>query len=76
MVCLKKLKEFDTSQRLAGNHRSLGKIISILNMIYNDNFYKQDSDEDNKDGIPDISPQVSITSNVSASLSLIGVPHF
>lgn len=31
-----KLREFDTSQRLVVNHRSIGKIISILNNIYND----------------------------------------
>lgn len=31
-----KLKEFDTSDRLEVNFRSIGKIVSILNNIYND----------------------------------------
>lgn len=66
-----KLKEFDTSQRLVVNHRSIGKIISILNMIYNDDSFKQDPSEDNKDVAPDISPRAIITSNVTEA-----VEHF
>lgn len=66
-----KLQEFDTSQRLAVNHRSIGKIISILNMIYNDDSFKQDPSEDNKDITPDISPRAIITSNVTEA-----VEHF
>ena len=34
-----KLREFDTSQRLVVNHRSIGKIISILNNIYYDDCF-------------------------------------
>lgn len=66
-----KLKEFDTSQRLVVNHRSIGKIISILNMIYNDDSFKQGPSEDNKDVAPDISPRAIITSNVTEA-----VEHF
>ena len=66
-----KLKEFDTSQRLVVNHRSIGKIISILNMIYNDDSFKQDPSEDNKDVAPDIPPRAIITSNVTEA-----VEHF
>ncbi|MGN0004950.1 MAG: UvrD-helicase domain-containing protein [Candidatus Gastranaerophilaceae bacterium] len=66
-----KLKEFDTSQRLVVNHRSIGKIISILNMIYNDDSFKQHPSEDNKDVAPDISPRAIITSNVTEA-----VEHF
>lgn len=66
-----KLKEFDTSQQLVVNHRSIGKIISILNMIYNDDSFKQDPSEDNKDVAPDISPRAIITSNVTEA-----VEHF
>lgn len=66
-----KLREFDTSQRLVVNHRSIGKIISILNNIYNDDSFKQDPSEKNKDIVPDISPKVIITSNVAEA-----VEHF
>lgn len=66
-----KLREFDTSQRLVVNHRSIGKIISILNNIYNDDSFKQDPSEKNKDIVPDISPKVIITLNVAEA-----VEHF
>lgn len=59
-----KLQKFDTSQRLVVNYRSIGKIISILNKIYNDDSFKQDPSESNKDIAPDISPRAIITSNV------------
>lgn len=63
-----KLQEFDTSQRLLVNHRSIGKIISILNNIYNDDSFKQEPSEDNKDVVPDISPRTIITSNVTEAI--------
>ena len=50
---------------------SIGKIISILNNIYNDDSFKQDPSEKNKDIVPDISPKVIITSNVAEA-----VEHF
>lgn len=59
-----KLKEFDTSNRLEINFRSIGKIVSILNKIYNDSSFKQQPTESNIDVVPDITPQVIISSNV------------
>lgn len=59
-----RLKEFDTSNRLATNFRSIGKIVSILNKIYNDSSFKQQSTKSNIDVVPDIMPQVIISSNV------------
>ena len=58
-----RLKEFDTSKRLETNFRSIGKIVSILNNIYNDASFKQYSTENNIDVVPDIMPQVIISSN-------------
>ena len=59
-----RLKEFDTSKRLETNFRSIGKIVSILNNIYNDTSFKQQPTESNKDVVSDIMPQVIISSNV------------
>lgn len=42
-----KLKEFDTSDRLEVNFRSIGKIVSILNNIYNDSSFEQQPTESN-----------------------------
>lgn len=43
-----KLKEFDTSDRLEVNFRSIGKIVSILNNIYNDSSFEQQPTESNR----------------------------
>ena len=59
-----RLKEFDTSKRLETNFRSIGKIVTILNNIYNDTSFKQQPTESNKDVVSDIMPQVIISSNV------------
>lgn len=59
-----RLKEFDTSGRLEINFRSIEKIVSILNKIYNDSSFKQQPTESNIDVVPDIAPQVIISSNV------------
>lgn len=59
-----KLKEFDTSDRLKINFRSIEKIVSILNKIYNDRFFEQQSSENNVGVTPDVVPQVIFTSNV------------
>ena len=58
-----RLKKFDTSDQLGTNFRSIGKIVSILNNIYNDALFKQYSTENNIDVVPDIMPQVIISSN-------------
>lgn len=60
-----KLNEFDNSDRLKTNYRSIGKIVSILNNIYNDKFFKQEPTKDNIGIVPDINPQVIISSNVN-----------
>lgn len=59
-----KLKEFDTSDRLEINFRSIEKIVSILNKIYNDRFFEQQPSENNIGVTPDVAPQVIFTSNV------------
>ena len=58
-----RMKKFDTSDQLGTNFRSIGKIVSILNNIYNDASFKQYSTENNIDVVPDIMPQVIISSN-------------
>lgn len=59
-----KLKEFDTSNQLKINFRSIGKIVSILNRIYNDPSFKQEPTKNNADIIPDTVPQIILSSNV------------
>lgn len=59
-----KLKEFDTSDRLEINFRSIERIGSILNKIYNDRFFEQQPSENNIGVTPDVAPQVIFTSNV------------
>lgn len=59
-----KLKEFDTSDRLEINFRSIERIVSILNKIYNDRFFEQQPSENNIGVTPDVAPQVIFTSNV------------
>ena len=51
-----KLKEFDTSDRLKINFRSIEKIVSILNKIYNDRFFEQQPSENNVGVTPDVVP--------------------
>ena len=58
-----RMKKFDTSDQLVTNFRSIGKIVSILNNIYNDASFKQHPTENNIDVVPDIVPQVIISSN-------------
>lgn len=64
-------KEFDTSQKLDINHRSIGEIISILNKIYNDNSFDQNPSDRNKDVKPDISPKILIVSDIKETISRI-----
>lgn len=59
-----KLKEFDTSDRLEINFRSIERIVSILNKIYNDRFFEQQPSENNIGVTPDVAPQVIFTSNI------------
>lgn len=59
-----KLKEFDSSDQLKTNHRSIEKIVSILNKIYNDHSFQQEPSENNIGVTPDIAPRIIITSDV------------
>lgn len=59
-----RLKEFDSSNRLETNFRSIEKIVAILNKIYNDPSFKQCPIENNIGVIPDVEPQIIISSNV------------
>lgn len=63
-----KLDVFDTSDRLEVNFRSIGKIVSILNNIYNDSSFEQQPTESNANVVPDIEPHVIISSNVPESI--------
>lgn len=62
------LECFDTSDRLEVNFRSIGKIVSILNNIYNDSSFEQQPTESNANVVPDIEPHVIISSNVPESI--------
>ena len=64
-------REFDTTKKLDTNYRSIGKIISILNRIYNDTNFDQNPSEKNKDIVPDITPHIIITSNPKESVSKV-----
>ncbi len=64
-------KEFDVSQRLETNHRSIGKIITILNNIYNSDEFIQKPSEDNKNVEPDISPKIIINSHPKDIIALV-----
>lgn len=59
-----KLKEFDSSEQLKTNYRSIEKIVSILNKIYNDHSFLQEPSENNIGVTPDIDPRITITSDV------------
>ena len=65
-----KLREFDTSLRLEVNYRSIEKIISILNSIYNDASFKQATTGNNVGVMPDIAPQVIVSSDVKDSIAM------
>ncbi len=50
------------------NHRSIPKIIDILNGLYNDSSYKQNPSPDNIHVAPDHSPRVIICDNIAEKL--------
>lgn len=58
-----KLKRFDTSNRLETNFRSIGKIVQILNNIYNLDPLKQKPTDYNSKVEPEIDPCVIISQN-------------
>ena len=66
-----RFREFDTSLQLEVNYRSVEKIISILNSIYNDASFKQTATETNVGVVPNIDPQVIVSSDVKRSTAII-----
>lgn len=62
---------FDTSKVLKINHRSIPEIVNLLNHIYNDSKYDQDSSEKMKQVRSSFHPQVIICDNVEDKLSEI-----
>lgn len=65
----KKLQDFDTTIRLSVNYRSIGKIISILNKIYNDSSFEQTATDINMGIISDVDPKIIISSDVKQTVS-------
>ncbi|MCG9969896.1 UvrD-helicase domain-containing protein [Pelotomaculum terephthalicicum JT] len=59
---------FDTSRVLNINYRSVPEIVNLLNKIYNDTKYDQDSSEKMKQVQPTIHPQVIICDNIEDEL--------
>ncbi|OJG90759.1 hypothetical protein RV16_GL001007 [Enterococcus saccharolyticus] len=64
-------KEFDSSKALNTNYRSIPKIISLLNNIYNDSSFVQNVSDDMVDIVPSFNPRVIISKNVDEELTKI-----
>jgi len=62
---------FDTSEALDTNYRSVPKIVNLLNRIYNDAKYDQDSSEEMKQVCTSFHPRIIICDNVEDKLSEI-----
>lgn len=72
-------KEFSELNRmivLDTNHRSIPKIVDILNKIYNDNSYRQKPSPKNIDIEADFDPKVVICDNVSEALESEGSSYY
>lgn len=67
----KELAEFDTSKTLKTNYRSLPEIVDILNKIYNDENYKQEPSDENRDKHPDFSPKIIISDDIEKTVEEI-----
>ncbi|WP_297422220.1 UvrD-helicase domain-containing protein [Clostridium sp.] len=67
----KKFEILNTEIALKTNHRSIGTIVNILNKLYNDKNYYQEPDENNKDVLPDYSPQIAICKKVENQIEQI-----
>jgi len=59
---------FDTSKVLKTNHRSVQEIVNILNKIYNDSNYEQESSEEMKRVHSDYKPRVIFCDNIEEKL--------
>ena len=60
---------FNKSINLSVNYRTIPKIVSILNKIYNDECYKQTPYEKNKDEDMDFLPEVRIVTDIEKNVS-------
>ena len=60
---------FNKSINLSVNYRTTPKIVSILNKIYNDEYYKQTPYEKNKDEDMDFLPEVRIVTDIEKNVS-------
>lgn len=67
----KELAEFDTSMKLETNYRSLPEIVDILNKIYNDENYKQEPSDENRDKHPDFAPKIILSDNIEKTVDEI-----
>jgi DNA helicase-2/ATP-dependent DNA helicase PcrA len=60
---------FNTSVALRTNYRSVPEIVELLNCIYNDDEFKQKSDENSKQKPCDFMPRVIICDSVESKIS-------
>lgn len=60
---------FNKSINLSVNYRTIPKIVSILNKIYNDECYKQTAYEKNRDENMDFLPEVRIVTDIEKNVS-------
>lgn len=66
-----KFLKFDSSKALTTNYRSIPKIITLLNNIYNDSSFAQNVSEDMAHITPDFDPRVIISNDVDVKLTEI-----
>lgn len=59
---------FDTSEALRTNYRSVPEIVELLNCIYNDDDFRQKSDENSKQKPCDFIPRVIICDDVESKI--------
>ncbi|MBP9489652.1 ATP-dependent helicase [Candidatus Saccharibacteria bacterium] len=66
-----KFLKFDSSKALTTNYRSIPKIITLLNNIYNDSSFVQNVSEDMNKIAPNFDPRVIICNDVDEKLTQI-----
>lgn len=67
----KEFEEFDTSLKFETNYRSSSEIVDILNKIYNDDNYRQNPSEENKDKHSDFAPKIIISDDIDKTVEKI-----
>lgn len=65
----KELSNLNRSIALKTNHRSIPKVIDILNRLYNNELFKQVPSARNVDILPDHSPRILLCTDVSETLN-------